>query len=177
MTSPDTPRCPQCHDSVPLISLFPWPMRGGAFRLAPNLGVECPHCGTKLLIVQTRVYAALGFLFLVLLFGASGFASLTHKALSILWRKFRRFARLEQSSAWHSCPSSLRACGGFAQFVTVKRKPWCFRSERPRQKRTRRPGGYALNAMRRIQRTSKFAGSASMLGRRPPASNNRWRDP
>jgi ribosomal protein L40E len=55
-------------------------MRGGVFRLAPNLGVECPHCGTKLLIVQTRVYAALGFLLLVLLFGGSGFASLKHKA-------------------------------------------------------------------------------------------------
>jgi hypothetical protein len=76
----DQSRCPQCHSSLPLRSLFPWPLRGGIFRLAPNLGIECPHCGAKLRIIQTRVYVMVGILFTALLFGRQGLTSLTHEA-------------------------------------------------------------------------------------------------
>jgi ribosomal protein L40E len=76
----DQPRCPQCRSSLPLNSLFPWALRGGVFRLAPNLGVECPHCGAKLRIIQTRVYVTLGVLLAVVLFGRNGLTSLMHEA-------------------------------------------------------------------------------------------------
>jgi hypothetical protein len=47
MPSAAGPRCPQCFERLPLKSL-------GALGFWGNLGVECPYCGAKLVVVRTR---------------------------------------------------------------------------------------------------------------------------
>jgi hypothetical protein len=80
MPFPGGPRCPQCLSALPLRSLSRWTPGGYSGLMFGKIGVECPSCGARLRIIQTRVAVTSAILFAVLLFGARGLTSLGHQA-------------------------------------------------------------------------------------------------
>ena len=66
------PRCPQCSGDVPLEPLWRVAPTNRSNFLVGDIGIQCPHCGARLRILQGRASWGVFFLFLAALFLVGG---------------------------------------------------------------------------------------------------------